>query len=226
MATSRTFRSIQLPEHWFERVSSELADGEKLLWACQPVPARFMRDGVPCAMLGILGIALTIVLALIWDQLAPLSIILFVSLLLLSAPLWLWYRAKQTCYALTDRRAILWEPGGLWGLEQYSYKPTDLINMRCWHHADGTGDLILEEYFTYGKGGVRVKHYRGFMGVASAREVEDRVRRLLLAVPAAAQCPTCLRPVLADTEGRWPPWCPYCGGEWSTADHGQQTTLP
>ena len=42
---------------------------------------------------------------------------------MLSSPFWLRRRAKRTCYALTDRRAILWEAGWFGSVEVRSYGP-------------------------------------------------------------------------------------------------------
>ncbi len=66
---------------------------------------------------------------------------------------------------MTNKRAIVWEAG--WGssLTVRSYRPMDLSQMTRKQYADGSGDLIFEEYYTYGRRGHRYPNYRGFLGI-------------------------------------------------------------
>ena len=121
---------------------------------------------------------------------------LFIGLAMLTAPLWMARRAGQTFYALTDQRAILWE-ANLWGgVAVRMYRGPDLTRMRRNEYNDGSGDLIFEEYVTLSHGpghsdfhgdyGRRVRWNRqqhGFLAIPRVREVEEIVRKVLLAQP-------------------------------------------
>jgi hypothetical protein len=118
----------------------------------------------------------------------------FVGLMLLLSPLWIYVsrrrRRARTCYALTDRRALVWEPGG-GGTKLHNYDLDKLRSLKRVERGAGTGDLVFEEYlFTYqvtvhGQGGhshqeTRVgTGQRGFLDVARVREVEKLIRQQL-----------------------------------------------
>src|SRR5690242_9223926 len=112
------------------RVQAELAPGEKLVWLGQPRPRRSMLAGLPIVLFGIPWTAF----AVFWVALAfgiganakrrgaggippwldlcfPLFGLPFIGIGLgmLSAPYWIRRAAAKTCYAVTDRRAIVWE---------------------------------------------------------------------------------------------------------------------
>jgi hypothetical protein len=186
------------------RVRKELREGEQLLWVGQPLPRRFSRQALPIVIFGIPWTAF----ALFWMAMA--SGIVFggfqagngafglVSLLfplfglpfvligigMLSSPYWMRRRAMRTCYALSDRRAILWEPGWSSSVEVRSYGPAELAKMRRVDYADGSGDLIFEEVVSVGRDsdGHRTTHTRrhGFIGIDRVREIEELLRKALL----------------------------------------------
>jgi len=88
--------------------------------------------------------------------------------------------AQKTCYALTDRRAIIWEPR-VGGVRVRSYRPEQLSQLSRCERSDGSGDLIFEEISTiYGNG--RRLHYgrSGFVAIDRVREIEMLVRKTLL----------------------------------------------
>jgi len=105
---------------------------------------------------------------------------ILVGLGMLSAPYWSWRRARQTCYALTDRRAFILEPGWMGSVRTSSYEPSALGTMSRSERADGSGDLVFDEVVAANSNrGARLQR-RGFLGVGNVREVEDRVRSTLL----------------------------------------------
>jgi hypothetical protein len=107
-----------------------------------------------------------------------------VGLGMLGSPFWMWRRARRTCYALTERRAILWEPGWFGSVDVRSYGPDDLGKTHRVQRRDGGGDLVFEEVVTLhrrhdGHRSANVRRH-GFLGVDDVRDVEQRLRRTLL----------------------------------------------
>jgi hypothetical protein len=103
---------------------------------------------------------------------------------IMTAPLWLLRRARRTCYALTDKRAIICEPGWFGHWKTSSYMAHDLGRLKRRERPDGSGNLIFEEIRTISSdshGRARTHtHWRGFLNVANVREVEKLVRSTLL----------------------------------------------
>jgi hypothetical protein len=193
----------RLPDELDERVRSELKDGEQLLWVGQPRPGRFVRQALPVVLFGIPWTAF----ALFWTGMAtwmvwgnagapagpgilfracfPLMGIPFilVGLGMLSSPFWARRKAKRTCYALTDRRAVLFEAGAFKSVEVRSYHPAALTKMFRRENADGSGDLVFEEITQWrrtNRGG-RITNIQahGFLGIDNVREIEELVRKAL-----------------------------------------------
>ncbi len=109
---------------------------------------------------------------------------LFIGGWMLTAPLWMPRRIRRIIYALTDRRALIWEPG--WFRDRYtvrSYAREGLGRMVRVDRADGSGDLVFEEYYTRSTDSdgtsSTTRHQRGFMGIDGVREVEELVRLTL-----------------------------------------------
>src|SRR6266545_2582651 len=118
-----------------------------------------------------------------------------VGLGLLLSPLWMTVSRKrqqaQSCYALTTRRALVWEPAS-GGVCLHSYKPHRLDALKRIERADGSGDLVFEEYtYTYqaniAPAGSQPVYetrqgigQRGFLNVARVREVERLLKQTLL----------------------------------------------
>jgi hypothetical protein len=194
-----------LPDDLDTFVRAELTVGERPLWVGQPLPRRFMRSSIPLVLFGIPWTAF----ALFWVATAsgmlfggerpnqagvgwffscfPLFGVPFVLIgfAMLGSPVWAYRRARRTCYAVTDQRAVVWSAGWLGSVEVRSFRPADLGSMTRREYADGSGDLIFEEFVTTsrdGDGGVHSHRLeRGFIGIDNVREVEEVVRRALLA---------------------------------------------
>lgn len=199
---SSLFLDSRLPIELENRVQSELRDGERLLWVGQPIPARYGRKGIPLMIFGGIFTAFSlfwIVMAFSMGAFAggnafgwmglifPLFGLpfLLVGLGMLTAPRWMKKLASRTFYAITDRRVILWEAGLFGRMEVRSYYPDDLQSMRRVEYANGEGDLILEEYITYGRDsdGHRTRHPKrhGLMAIDQVREVEELIHQALVA---------------------------------------------
>jgi hypothetical protein len=192
-----------LPDELYGRVRSELSQGEQLLWVGQPRPNRFARATIPGVLFGIPWTAF----AILWTTMAawgaanaqqnaapgmlfsicfPLWGVPFilVGLGMLTSPLWYRRKAKRTCYALTDPRAILFEASVFGSMEVRSYRPEALSKMVRRDFADGSGDLLFEESIRV-QNGTRTRNTagdlgHGFLGIDNIREIEELVRKALL----------------------------------------------
>jgi hypothetical protein len=189
-----------LPEELDILVQSELRSGEHLVWTGQPLPRRFMRSSIPIVLFGIPWTAFSI----FWMamSLGPLFVaagqggfgmffgcfplfglpFVLIGLGMLSSPFWTYRKAKRTCYALTDQRAIVWASGWYSGTAVRSFKPSDLDKMSRIDYSDGSGDLIFEEFLPVSRqSDVHSESTkRGFIAIENVREIEELVRRTLL----------------------------------------------
>jgi hypothetical protein len=180
-----------LPPEMAQRVQSELTTGERLIWVGRARPDAFRRQTIFMAIFGAIfgGVALFMLTKVLeaGGSLFP-SLFLLPFLLvggtMLTAPIWMPYRIRRIIYALTDRRALIWEPG--WFLGRYtirSYAREGLGRMARVDRAGGTGDLVFEEYYTRSTDSdgmsSSTRHQRGFMGIDGVREVEELVRLTL-----------------------------------------------
>src|SRR5262249_34904107 len=96
-----------------------------------------------------------------------------------------------TCYALTNRRAVVWEAGWFGTVRVYSYTASALGKMQRRERADGSGDLVFEEIVSVGSQyvsqGQHGGHWqtstsvtaRGFLAIERVRDMEDLIRRTL-----------------------------------------------
>lgn len=199
-------RDVCLPAEWVQRVRSELDERERLVWAEQPRVGRFVRQSIPIVLFGIPFTAF----ALFWITSAwvmmfgfpwsdrpsqgpglPFDLLpyfgipfVLVGLGMLASPLWYWAQASRTCYALTNRRAIVWQGGLFGGLTVRSYGAEALDKTTRTEYPDGTGDLVLEQIVEVGtdsEGHRTTRTIRhGFIAIGNVKEIEKLVRRTLL----------------------------------------------
>ena len=195
------FDDNHLPLELDARVRSELRDGERLLWVGQPRPGRIARQGIPLLLFGIpwTGFAVFWMAAAsgllfgggkggpggVFSLCFPLFGLPFVLLgfAMLSSPFWLWRKAKRTCYALTDHRAIIWQPGSWSGVETRSYGPDVLGKTLRIEYGDGSGDLVFEEVTTVREGRRSQRSSTtkyGFLAIPNVRGIEELMRKVLL----------------------------------------------
>jgi hypothetical protein len=188
-----------LPEDLNARVRAELAEGERLVWVGQPNPARAVRSSYAAVVIGaiIMGIALFGSMAALTAGAAAgdfgvgfacfpicgLPVLLF-GLFMLTSPIWVRRRAEQTCYALTNRRALTWVAGWFGRVDVRSYGPAQLQKLRRTEYGDGGGDLVFEEIVTRstdtdGNWQTHRTQY-GFLAIDNVRAVEELLRKTLL----------------------------------------------
>jgi len=184
------------------RVRSELSDGEHLVWIGQPLPRRMLLASLPLVLFAIPFTGF----ACVWTMIASgigggimvgvpgpargfgafgLVMALFglpflaLGLAMLASPLWMLRSARMTCYALTDRRAILWNPNLSGSVSVRTFPAQALGRVSRVERADGTGDLIFEEYDTRDRHGHRRLMTTGFLGIRDVRAVENLLRKTL-----------------------------------------------
>ena len=201
-----------LPPELDQRVQAELSGGERLVWVGQPRPDYSRGGTIFLSLFGVFfaGIALFmlavgLVVAAAFSGVGaaqgqgfgglagcfPLFFCLFtlpflaIGGYMASAPLWMPARLRRIIYALTDRRAILWEPNWFGkGYTVRNYTREGLGRMVRVDRADGSGDLVFEEYYTTSTNNdgysTNQRHQRGFMGIDRVRDVEELVRLTLM----------------------------------------------
>ncbi len=189
--------SESLPETLGNLVRGELAQGEVVRWVAQPKPGRWAIKSLGIALFGIpfAGFAVFWIIKGFemnaWtaehfpdkgggmDLCFPLFGLPFVlvGLAMLSSPLWMMYKANQTAYVITDRRAIVLEGG--WGIHIRSFGPGDIDSIRRTLYADGTGDVVFAKELTGTSSGgrVQIKEW-GFYAVPNPKEAEELLAAL------------------------------------------------
>ena len=193
-----------LPFDLNDRVQSEMRDGERLLWTGQPKASRAALAALPLVLFGIPFTAFSLVWMVTASGILFAGInhvdppggfglfacfplfglpFLVIGVGMLSSPYWIWRQAKMTCYALTDRRAILWQAGKFGGVEVRSYGQAALGKVVRTEYSDGCGDLVFEEIVSIGTDGdghrstSTTRH--GFMAIRNVRDVEDLLRKAM-----------------------------------------------
>jgi hypothetical protein len=201
MSAAPLFHNSSLPPELDDRVRAELASGERLLWVGQPNPRRAARVGWLVTLFGIpfLGGAVFWIATASsmldgfrnapgpfrwFGLLFPLFGVPFmlVGLGMLSAPYWLARKARRTCYAITDRRAVVFEASWRGIVTIYSYDPDQLTKQYRRENADGGGDLVFEEITTVNRssdGPSTTTVKRGFLAIDDVRAVETLLRQAL-----------------------------------------------
>ncbi len=101
-----------------------------------------------------------------------------------TAPIWMPKRIRRIIYALTDRRALIFEPN--WFGKNYtvrSYTRDGLGRMYRVDRGNEAGDLVFEEYYTTSTNSQGFsntnRQQRGFMAVDQVRSLEELVRLTL-----------------------------------------------
>jgi hypothetical protein len=175
-----------VPEHLAPLIAAELQDGERIVWIGQPLPRRFARRSIPAVLFGIPWTAFTLFMFApapkTWDMLGSFLALgvpfLLIGLAMISSPYWVIRKGRRTAYAVTDRRAIIFD-GGWWSSTTIlSFEPSRLHDIRRIQHADGSGDLIFERTWKKDSDGDVQSTDHGFLAIADVKEVELLVQQL------------------------------------------------
>ncbi|MBI1257956.1 MAG: hypothetical protein GC204_10830 [Chloroflexi bacterium] len=172
-------------------VSAELQRGETLLWVGKPTPLRIIlqdRKVVTVAIVTLIALIALGVIVLIFPNSHLLSLkligmgwsfglvvlgFLLLGLSYFARPIYEYFMARRTIYAITDRRAIILK-GTLRGRKAKSFKQFESIKRRSL--LNGKGDLLFasESYRQRRNGVAQVRTRKiGFFGIDHSREVEQ-----------------------------------------------------
>lgn len=187
------------PDEWLARIKPELEPGERLLWAGQSVPRSefsgrkvasiwatgFVLVSVTgfAGLFGALGVRIHSIdsaLATIGVFSAVIAFFIFVGVAInILESGFRPGKFQRNLYALTNERAILWEPTGnavtVLSIPKRKIKGTHRVE-----YPDGAGTVFFEE---------SSHSTRGFVDVLEARRVEELIRRVMIVPNAESQPP-------------------------------------
>jgi hypothetical protein len=179
-------RGAPFPPELADRVAAELSPDEKLVWVGQPRLDLAVRPAyllVPCGIVftGMALVWVVVAFLITFGLLAPCALpFVAVGVVFIASPVWLRGLARKTVYALTSRRAIIWQPSWFGRVTVQSFTALGLGQMSRMERPDGSGDLVFQVYVT-GFGENAHTERRGFMAIDNVKDVEELVRKTLLA---------------------------------------------
>jgi hypothetical protein len=192
MIEQKVASGAPLTDSMQQAVEAELGKDEQLVWTGRPQHGNVPGPGIKTVMiLGVLPISVGVGF-FIWaaadrqgDTRVGIAAFLTTLGLALLGLLLLTMRTnrrihERSCYALTDRRAILWIPEAFGKVVVRSLFRKELRGLYRKELPDGSGDLILEEVTTPNPTGMPVTSVKGFHRIERVREVEQLVRDTLL----------------------------------------------
>jgi hypothetical protein len=166
-------------------MTTDLLDrGEKLLWSGKPDPQRYTLSkawmpfliGICC-----LGVAVSWASGAIqshpssmWLEIAFWAI---ASALVVLSPLWYFYEAACTTYALTDRRAVIDYAGFMPQRISVPLGRITLIQTRP--RGSGSGHVYFHHTQDPDPELIKTIYYEGFVAVPEARRVEQLLRNAI-----------------------------------------------
>jgi hypothetical protein len=190
-----------IPPKLHDLIHRELKRDERLEWAGMPTRVWFTPAATGAFLFGIPWTAF----ALFWTAAAGIGTwnaggdaglfrlfpffglpFVLVGFGMLSSPYWAYRRACNTVYAITDRRAILFE-GGRRTTTVRSFKPMQLRNVHRRQKNDGSGDVLFSRRTWRDSDGDAHSVEVGFLRVQDVRDVEQRLQELAERSPRDAQ---------------------------------------
>lgn len=189
-----------VPEDIQDRIAQELTKGEKLYWVGMPSRRIVLLRSLWGPIVGVFVLIVALVVALsmaaqpgggVLAMLVPGFFGVVFGAGMFCVPFYNLWKAARTCYALTSRRAIVWQAGWFGHVEMENYNPARLANMwrrDMWFFGKGGGDLVFRSTTTITvshsrRGGTSVSEsttYYGFLAIENAKEVERLVREVLV----------------------------------------------
>lgn len=189
-----------LPTEIHAAISNVLRPDEGVTWIGRPIAGLYVRRYVPLYLFGIawFGLAIYVMAGMSTATsrrgeraVVPSLMVAGASSLLavgvLGVPLLAWRKAKRTCYALTNQRAIIFDPYWWSGAEVHAFEPADLISMRGnVRFANGRGDLVFDQVEHVQSDDHTVILDRGFLSIENVKRVEEAVREMVAESAASA----------------------------------------
>ena len=189
-------RTVQYPQaiskHMQKLLERELRLGERVVWSQQPRPAALVRKSLTTFLFGIPFFAFAVFWTYgasggfdhsstrrgSWPQWFPLlwgGMFIVVGAGFQLSPLWAYWKALRTVYAITDQRAILiFAP---WKRTVFSFVDQQLLEIHRVEDDSGRGDIVFHRQARSGKRG-DYYYDTGFLGIDDVREAEDKLREL------------------------------------------------
>jgi hypothetical protein len=188
-----------------KQVEDELSRGEVLHWAGRPCLAIAKRKGIWAVIFGmafavigaiVMVMMFTVAKGIPWFAAIVPGIFVAIGLAVaIIGPRMMVKQAKRGWYAVTDRRAIVYQVS-LFGSsgQATSYEPSELRKMRVQKTSvvEGGGDLIFRTEVSHhtrtehdARGRSRTStstqtHHFGFMGIEDVKEIETLIHKILL----------------------------------------------
>jgi hypothetical protein len=149
---------IVLPDAWRRRIARELEEDEELLWAGQPdvtmATVRYLHFIAPLG--AVLLFLLVGVLWIGWDgvragemgTMVPATLLVLSLLVVLLVMPWQRWKARKTCYALSSRRGLVFQPRLMGKIYVTSYFPEQLRQARfepSWWFGPDAGDWVFRK---------------------------------------------------------------------------------
>lgn len=172
------------------RLESEMAGGERIEWQAMPIPRWIEPATIAMVLFGIPWTAF----AVFWTFGAAYGVshspgpwflsffplfglpFILVGIGLLSSPFWSRRRARNTIYAITDRRALIIQ--GARSVETKSFGPDALAEITRRERRNGTGDVLFSRKEWRDSDGDRQTREIGFFSIPEPRRVETLLREL------------------------------------------------
>lgn len=179
-----------VPRELQNMVDRELEPGETVVWMDMPIPRCFTPASLGTFLFAIPWTAF----AIFWicgasgfripdfsqggAALFPLFGLPFVlvGLAMLSSPLWVRRKSLRTVYAITDRRAIVFEGGSKTTIR--SFAPEDLREVYRREKQDRSGDVVIPRHATSGTVNDQQPEGFGFLNIRNPKEAERLLRAL------------------------------------------------
>lgn len=180
-----------LPARLRQALRAELAPGEQLVWAAQPIPASYLEKGfrkwvfyIPWTLFALLACVLGARAVADggvrgWDLLLALGVpllLLWLGLHHLVQPFRMRKHALGVLHAITTRRALTIDVAG--PLRTCTYAPAALVHARCTDGRNDSGDLLLEAEGDERAPIDTLLYRHGFMGIGDVRHVERLIGHL------------------------------------------------
>jgi hypothetical protein len=178
-----------IPQTLQQLLRRELDPEERVVWAARPAPLSRAVASAGTFLFGVPFFSFAVFwtwgatrafngprtvengvfsrLAYLWG-----AMFVLVGAAMLLSPLWAWWVARHTLYAVTDRRAIVIE-APLRGITVQSFSGERLRDVVRHEHSSGHGDLIFEREAIKGRRGRTVYRDVGFVGIADVKRVEE-----------------------------------------------------
>lgn len=169
---------------------SQLDGGERLLWSGSPAPAVALLKALPLSLVGIPFTAFACFW--IWTAssatsrsggpwaLFPLFGLpfLLVGLGVFFAPVWIYFAACNTVYAVTEKRALVISGGAMRGVQSFTHE--NIGEITRFERSDGSGSVYFAARTMVTSRGFPQSMRVGFEGIPEVRHVEQLIRDNLL----------------------------------------------